>query len=1341
MPISPSTRYADISSVIDELMEFSRSLWKTCIEHRQGIPTPKDQKFGIDADSFSQWQNLHVVTDLQKTIYADLSTKGLLTVLTEKGFAEVHWDMLRPIKLIDELVIKLGARPSDCRFFAWRNLRRSYHYMPGPDAAHAFNLLAKVCNERFTTRGVTDWSAETQKDRRRRVAIYDEDFSEPLGAGVLFERHGSNSTNHSGAFLEACRLVGYISPYYERGTVRIQTEFFDAEYLLSMLFGMPTELQGFDSLFGGGGIAFSESLSINDPDISPGRVLLIRGRFGSGKSSLALSLAAEVARKEGFAWVMPLEQTVRECRHYLESITVDTYDPLRIVEGLPKANFAGTSEKAHAKGEILLLQTQKDDLETVFSGIAERAIATRGWLFRVLVLDPINSIFGFEKADSAIERSQIMNRLAEVKATGANLILVAEHDERRNNAVRLVENLADTVIDLTVTERHGYSQRYIEILKSRLQRDQRGKHPFILQSTQGPTVFPSSAAVAAKNKNRRTRQTLVPASFGWGSLEVVLGDSAMFPGDVVVLRGGEGSFKSHVGLFFLLGSDPGSNFRNQRSLYLTPRDSRHSVEAFLNSSTVATYRKREQGLKSIHQVTVVEVPTGFIQPGRIFQILESHFEQAYLNGNIIDRIMIDNVSHWEMSCPFVREDETFADTLMDYLRRQHVTSLFVCSPHAAHEGAVLQSSIVDSANVLIEFHRIEFRAAQRVILRVLKTRAMKHKRESFDLLLVDNELQLGTNSKLLRVGTSGEIKPVPTTLYLHQENELQRVYNALIVDSLKPVLSQNVLCNAKDRTHLVKAIQLSTYSTVDELQLLQLDEFQLPPVPNTSSKGFLHMFSNEDWDNNRWSDIAYDLQVRIGRGSIASDLSAHDFVNLAAFCSKLVRQSDELSKRLWVHFSHPTRERLLGGAGAVRDASLMGSLLDDLNGAIRKESFCTTTIVKGLRPDAARRIQLHRQQRPSDVLELNRLLLTEWYPGEIASRVEGAFIAIPYFNNLGLLAFRKGLALHPDEADDWEKLANRCAEWEQYHTEPGEIFFWFETNIEETYNCLFFEILLSMGSTPPTGTRHGRDSTACGLSGWLGDARLPKACALLRTLCRKVHFASRGSYSSSVIKVADVPEWSNSITMGSDSHTSTGAVTGGKKPVSVTAAQVWRHWFTSLCQMMNELPPDARRDIEVRCLPGRIAVAGEWYLGVPAYSAAPDVALELMKILTTREEELERLRRGVGLPTRTTYYDSDRALLQSEHVSLQGDEIGRLLQNAFRRSTFDCYQKVSRLLSFHLQRIIEIDPSPGTFRGDPDETVDLQIRMRIADLRRNISFVLNQTACAGCKNPARAKDC
>jgi KaiC/GvpD/RAD55 family RecA-like ATPase len=1177
-----------LSMAVDACVEVARSIWHFCIVQRNGKATGKGIR--LTAAEIAEWLNhLTRSTDphLSPSLLQELVTlvlSGPSTRPAENDAYVFTVDVFKPNKLISNLVFGVEyVRKSDWEYFMWRNVRRKYDYVNSGEVAHIMYLLCSVIN--------SHWERRIESGRGiRRFLSYDHDLNGPLTEALKNDSVGChNVAQHRCVFLECCRLVGYISAHYSGNGVWVQAERLDAEFILSKLFGLPTEMPGLDHLFGGGGISMSEHVASRGK-LSVGRVILIRGRFGTGKTSLAISLAAEVARKEGLAWIMPIDQTIRECKHYLESMnSLTAIDRVNLIDGVGQlsALLSGIAEDGvgpSKAGTLIMLESAPDEIGEVLDRLVDKAEATRGFALQLLVLDSANSLLGFSRADAAAIRAKLMTRIKRLKALGTNLLLVAEDDQVVDNPVHQLENIADVVIDLSVDgTKHGYTQRYIEILKSRLQRDQRGKHPFSIKSGQGITVFPSSAAVLARIRNRRFKWIQTPSEFGWKSLDDVLGADALYPGDVVVLRGEEGTFKTHIGLLFALGLDPREQSGDpalRRSLILPIRDNRSTIEALLNSPFVRSHCAGNSSVKSLNNIKVVEVPVGFVQPGRIFQILEEEFERAQVAGQVIDRVMIDNVSHWEVSCPFMRDDETFGDTLAEFLRRQQVTTLLVCGAHPAYAGSVLQSSLIDDANLLIDFSRIEFRAAQRVILRIVKSRGMQHKRDAFDINLTETRLQLGSGSKLLRVGKDGEASPVVAQLYLHEESNTQHQYNRSIRDALVPVLSRNLHVNSKDRTHLVRAIQLGAYSTVDELQILQLDEFQLPALGGEDGRSILHLFPPADWDS-RWKDMAPRLLSRV-----------------------------------------------------------------------RSEG--------------------------------------------------GSFCAVPYYDNVGLLAYRAS-ECDARAAETWRSIAELCLSWEtssEAQRRPESVFFYFPTEIDENYNCLFFEMLLSINE--PSGFLFHSGDTSYRLEEWLAHESAITACKLLRTLCRRVHVQSLRSAR----QISNAQNTADSL------------------PAYALDAHVCRHWFTTLTQFLAQLPRDAKEQFTVSPLPAGAAVAGEWYLGVPAYSAAPEVALEIIRILTTREEELERLRRGVGLPTRSDYYpdeptNTSALYIHSQGVELSSKLVSKLFNAAFRRSSLRHYARVSRLLTFQLKRVIEIE-------GRNDREIDALIRSHLASLRANLSFILRQ---------------
>ncbi|MCX6378246.1 MAG: hypothetical protein NT023_02020, partial [Armatimonadetes bacterium] len=95
----------------------------------------------------------------------------------------------------------------------------------------------------------------------------------------------------------------------------------------------------------------------------------------------------------------------------------------------------------------------------------------------------------------------------------------------------------------------------------------------------------------------------------------------------------------------------------------------------------------------------------------------------------------------------------------------------------------------------------------------------------------------------------------------------------------------------------------------------------------------------------------------------------------------------------------------------------------------------------------------------------------------------------------------------------------------------------------------------------------------------------------------------------------------------------------------------------------------------------------------PSSSSAAEVGVEIICYLTSPSAELERRDRGVGMPTREAFYSGEGQVMLSSYSSLPAEKLGKVIENAFRRSGCPDYMRFSNLLGRTLQRIIEIPES------------------------------------------------
>ncbi|HKQ69244.1 MAG TPA: ATPase domain-containing protein [Polyangiaceae bacterium] len=1053
-------------------------------------------------------------------------------------------------------------------------------------------------------------------------------------------------------FVECCRFAGYVRPGRQSNIVRLDTGEVDAEFLITALFGIPTGVEGLDVLFGGNGIVLGESWpESTDPEAptaagkTTGRAILIKGRFGSGKSLLTSQLAMSVVAKGGLAWVMAMEQPADDYLYTLASFGLfptDRESPIATTAPRAAALIEErATDEASELGALVILSSVRDSFEQFLAVFENNGLTPATHPLRVLCVDPVNSIYrslgaphassteapdggggaDWRELPSVMQRKRFLDAITLVKANGTNVILVAEENADPNQAW-FEENIVDTVIHLTEVTLHGYLRRFLEISKSRFQREQRGAHPYSIRPTVGLQVFPSAAAVDTRTRTRRTLKPTRSTLFGHPDLDKMLGENALSCGDVVVLRGPSATYKTTLGEHFLAQSDNWGGTTADRSgagpvaLLVTPRNQGSS---------------RQDDAR----VRLCTPPFGHVHPAVILQYIEAAFESAIREGRPVDRVLVDNIAHWELSCPAVRDDETFADTLVNLLQRRRVTSVIICGDVETREAGPVQRPILDRADCVVALRHFDFRGRRGVSLRVLKTRSMNHRTEAHQVRLVggikagsagrSHNLRLDPIGSMIRLGPDHEVRTIPVRLFLHAESEAQARYVAKVAATIQSVVSTETITEAQSRLSVSMAINLGHSSAVDELQLIQLDEYQLPDP----------------------------------RGD-----ARHD----APFLS--------ISKQSW---ERAFIARLAKAASASRDH----------------------------------------------------------------------FRAIPLYADIGFLAYRKAslpvdlagrLTRRPlDAASWWRDLARCCLEWERRKggkivvgegpEDDSELFFEFSHVTVENYNCLFFEVLSSFVAAPdlpPSG-----EGACCRLERWLrpDDDQVVNACRTYWSLCRRAHQLDlerrRRESSPSALRPIPIVGHGNEGTFDIERLRHQPEEHSGPWRVSAKAV-IWRHWFSTLSQMLSGLTAEQRRDIEVTLLPGP-SVGGDWFIAIPSYSAASDVGVDLLERLTTPQANVERLHLGIGLPTYDSFYDRPNSERLSPYFSVPLTEVRNAIENAFTRSTLGSYGEQSEILGHHLKRLLETQPYPETAIGDAD------IRRVLTDLGHELRFARTGRSCSLCK--------
>lgn len=1060
----------------------------------------------------------------------------------------VDFRVFQPIRFANQLFGRFTAR-HNVRYLTMDAIRHRYPRLSWKVADSFYKLsirLNSLLEEKQKGRSVTSRPAP--------ISYY------PSLVPELQKVLGEGDCGVLDVFLNALRAVDYLWVGFSRAEVELKTHFVDAEFLLSNLYGIPTGIRGFDQLFGGGGPLLAHAKAGGQRGVIPGRKILITGPFGTGKSTLCLHMASEVAKKGGLAVVMPLEQTADEC---LYSLTA-----MRMLEGTLPVEIA-THTPATARviananpecGAIAITRVEKRGDEAFLHSLKQLVADLRGTAYPLLLLcvDPINAIANSPGAVRDFDpRIKYLSALNEACASGINVLITAEGNSLENADTQATQrsfehNIADTVIQFSRKSNHGYQSRYISILKSRLQREQRGEHPISIMPGEGIVVSPTPAAVNARILPRRpkVRRAMVP--FGLPSLDRVVGGQLIGGCDSIVVSGPLESAVNSLAYAFALSGD---QKKVKKTLLISTCDDTATCQLGIEQFLASKFLKNTK--KGIRDIEFEAIQQGHIQPGTVLRIIEERLAVARQLGEEIDRVVVLNASHWDATCPYIASDVTFGDTLVNLLRREGVTSLVTfCGESRLHQRNLL-NAMSERADCVLNLQNYEFRGTQRIRLRVHGSRYAPLESDDFDLLFSKGTLEAVRRSPLLRVGDDGKTTGVKVRVFLHSESELQDRYNREFVRSISPLLPLGVELDNPDAINRSASHLLRSLAVNDECQILQLDEYQL------------------DAEN----------------GDILSKLPR----NLT---------------------SAPDAIGLFHG-GACR-------------------SF-----------------------------------------------------GIPYINNLSLLTYDES-AVKAKSLQSWESIARLTQSFDEKHSSSAsDVFFSYPKGTHENYNCLFFEILMSLCHPPEV-------NEGCSLISWIAQPLAKKAAKLFYAVGRKSHRIAKDT--------------GGSATESQAIHVDHGA-------------KVWRHWYTTLNQMLAEFSANSSegRSTRVRTLPGGISTAGEWYLGIPSSAASNDAAVEVIQMLCRPEAELERVRRGVGMPVRKSFYDElldskSAELFISPYFSVDAATLSTMIGSPFRRSRFSCYPLVSGTLSYHLQRILEIPAGkPQAFNSKVDRILNA-CRIRMTEL-------------------------
>jgi len=245
---------------------------------------------------------------------------------------------------------------------------------------------------------------------------------------------------------------------------------------------------------------------------------------------------------------------------------------------------------------------------------------------------------------------------------------------------------------------------------------------------------------------------------------------------------------------------------------------------------------KRQGLKSRSErfLEIVPLPTGYVSPGFLLKRIRQEFKRNARKHREIRRVAFDNIAHMELCCPQVAEDKVFVTGLKSLLDIERVSTIFVLSSLSelkAPQIGNIQAQIADICPNVIACTRFVHRGRDCVAIHIEKSLTLMHGRHLMEL---DRDPKRGLLLKpsldLIRDVTKREPEEIPIRFILQTESPAQERYNRHIIQTVKAVLCRDVSRIEVTHLYLHKGLSKSHLSALQELQIVQVDEYQLPKV-------------------------------------------------------------------------------------------------------------------------------------------------------------------------------------------------------------------------------------------------------------------------------------------------------------------------------------------------------------------------------------------------------------------------------------------------------------------------------------------------------------------------------
>jgi circadian clock protein KaiC len=458
-----------------------------------------------------------------------------------------------------------------------------------------------------------------------------------------------------------------------------------------------TGVEGLDNVLNGG--------------LTRGRLYLVEGVPGSGKTTVAMQFLIEGAKQGESVLYVTLSETAEELKSVADSHGWDI-SGVHIRELLPDQGSLDSEEQytMYHPSEVELASTTKLILEDVHRLKPSRIVFDSLSELRLVAGNPLRY------------RRQILALKQHFATLGCTVILLddmtaADHDLH-------VQSIAHGVILLHhLSPEYGAERRRLRVIKYRASQYRGGYHDYLIKRG-GLVVFPRLIAA----EHRQATGTHKLAS-GLAELDELLG-GGVEEGTSTLLVGAAGTGKSTIGAQFCVAAAE----RGEKSISFMFDESPNTLFSRCDSLGINVRKHVESGM-----IELVQIDPAELSPGEFTYLIREAVEKAG-----VKIVVVDSLNGYLNAMPEERFLTIQLHELLMYMSQQGVATLLI----GAHHGLIgssmhtpVDASYLADAVVLLRY--FESKGEVRQAISVVKKRGSKHERTIREFGMSDGRIKVG----------------------------------------------------------------------------------------------------------------------------------------------------------------------------------------------------------------------------------------------------------------------------------------------------------------------------------------------------------------------------------------------------------------------------------------------------------------------------------------------------------------------------------------------------------------------------------------------------------------------